>query len=265
MSFTNKVVWITGASSGIGEALADQFIKKGCKVILSSRRKEMLEKIKNRYPDNKENIKVLPLDLAETNNLKDKTDQAEHFFGHIDYLINNGGISQRAFVNDMDLDVLDKVMRVNFMGAAALTKYVLPGMIKQHSGHIVVISSVMGKFGTQLRSAYAASKHALHGFFDSLRNEVYRDNIKVTIICPGYIKTNVSMNALTADGSRYGKMDPGQEHGLTPEECATGIISAIEKNKKEIYIGGNKERIALYLKRFFPGILYKIMRNMEIK
>jgi short-subunit dehydrogenase len=265
MSFSNKVVWITGASSGIGEALTDQFIKKGAKVIISSRRKGVLEEVKSRYPEKQDEIKVLPLDLSDTSSLKEKAEQAKSFFGQIDYLINNGGISQRAAVNEMDIDVLDKVMKVNFMGSAALTKYVLPGMIERQSGHIVVISSVMGKFGTQLRSGYAASKHALHGFFDSLRNEVYKDNINVTIICPGYIKTNVSKNALTADGTKYGKMDPGQEHGLTPEECAVKILEAILKKKDEVYIGGGKEHLALYLKRFFPGLLARIMRGMEVK
>jgi dehydrogenase/reductase SDR family protein 7B len=265
MSFTNKVVWITGASSGIGEALTDQFIKKGAKVIISSRRKEVLEEVKSRYPNQQDQIKVLPLDLSNIDHLKEKSEQAEQFYGQIDYLVNNGGISQRAAVNEIDIDVLDKVMKVNFMGSAALTKYILPGMIKRQNGHIIVISSVMGKFGTQLRSGYAASKHALHGFFDSLRNEVYRDNINVTIICPGYIKTNVSKNALTADGSKYGKMDPGQEHGLTPEESAVKILDAIRKKKDEVYIGGGKERLALYLKRFFPGLLARIMRGMEVK
>ena len=263
MSFTNKVVWITGASSGIGEALAEQFIRQGAKVILSSRRAEVLEEIKARFPEQKDNIHVLPLDLSEISTLEVKGKQALSFYGHIDYLINNGGISQRALVANMELDVLDRIMKVNFMGTVAITKSVLPSMIERKSGHIVVISSVMGKFGTQLRSGYSASKHALQGFFDSLRNEVYEDNIKVTIICPGYVRTNVSINAVTADGSKHGVMEPGQEHGITPDECAKKIIWAVNKGKNEVLIGG-KEILGVYLKRFVPNLFMKILRNMEV-
>lgn len=263
MSFKNKIVWITGASSGIGEALTEQLIREGAKVIISSRRKEVLEEIRDRFPARRDDIHVLPLDLADIPGMEAKGLEALSFYGHIDYLINNGGISQRALVADMKMDVLEQIMNVNFMGTAAVTKSVLPSMIDRKSGHIVVISSVMGKFGTQLRSGYSASKHALQGFFDSLRNEVYKDNIKVTIICPGYVRTNVSINAVTADGSKHGVMEPGQEHGISPEVCAEKILSAVSKGKNEVLIGG-KEILGVYLKRFVPNLFMKILRNMEV-
>lgn len=264
MSFKQKIVWITGASSGIGEALAELLIQEGAKVIISSRRKEVLEDLKSHFPSKSDNIYVLPLDLYDIESLKDKGKEALAAFGHIDYLINNGGISQRSLVNETDIHVFDRIMKVNFLGSVAVTKSVLPSMIERKSGHIVVISSVMGKFGTQLRAGYSASKHALHGFFDSLRNEVYEDNIKVTVICPGYIRTNVSINAVTADGSKHGVMEPGQEHGMAPEICAEKILGAVKKGKNEILIGG-EEIMGVYLKRFFPGLLMKILRNRDVR
>ena len=263
MSFKNKVVWITGASSGIGEALAEHLITEKAEVILSSRRAEVLEEIRDRFPSQKEHIHILPLDLSDLSSLQAKGQEALSYYGHIDYLINNGGISQRALVSDMKLEVLEHIMNVNFMGTVTVTKSILPSMIERKSGHIVVISSVMGKFGTQLRSGYSASKHALQGFFDSLRNEVYKDNIKVTIICPGYVRTNVSINAVTADGSKHGVMEPGQEHGIAPEVCAEKILSAVSKGKNEVLIGG-KEILGVYLKRFVPNLFMRILRNMDV-
>lgn len=264
MSFNNKVCWITGASSGIGEALADELAKKGARLILSARNREHLETIRERNTNLSPDIRILSIDLEETNKLPGKAGEAIHFFGHIDYLFNNAGISQRATVADLETDVLERIMRVNFLGPATLTKAVLPGMIQRKSGHIVITSSVMGKFGTQLRSGYAASKHALHGFFDSLRNEVYKDNINVTIICPGYIRTRISVNAVTADGGMFGKMEPGQANGMDPHKCARKILKAVEQNKLEVYFGG-EEIIAIYLKRFFPKLLYKIIRKRDVR
>jgi len=264
MDFKEKVIWITGASSGIGEALAQELARQGAHLILSSRNSIKLDTLKAQIEKDAASVHNLPLDLSQTEELAEKGRQALTIHGHIDMLINNGGISQRASVMELDMKVLEHIMQVNFFGAVALTKAVLPSMLERKSGHIVVISSVMGKFGTQLRSGYAASKHALHGFFDSLRNEVYRDNVKITLVTPGYIRTNVTLNALQGDGSKFGKMEPGQQRGMPPTVCAVKIIEAIERGDEEVLIGG-REVMGVYLKRYFPNLFSRMLRKMEIR
>lgn len=262
MSFRDKNIWITGASSGIGEALAYELSNRGANLILSSRRKEALMEVKNNCKTPSK-VHIITLDLAETDQLSGKAREALSIFGHIDYLFNNGGISQRSKAIDTKIEVIRKVMEINFFGSVALTKAVLPSMIERQSGHIVVTSSVMGKFGTRLRSSYAASKHALHGYFDSLRQEHYGDNIHISLVCPGYIKTNVTKNALEGDGSKHNKMGKGQENGMPAEEFAKKLIPKILSEKEEIYIGG-KEIWGVYLKRFFPRLLNRMLRNAEV-
>ncbi len=262
MSFEDKVIWITGASSGIGEALAHSLNRRKANVVISSRRPGVLEEVKAncRYPSN---VLILPLDLAEPDQMEEKTRQVLNHYGRIDYLFNNGGISQRSVAVETDLAVVRKVMEINFFGTVALTKAVLPSMIERNGGHIVVTSSVMGKFGTRLRSSYAASKHAIHGYFDSLRQEVYDDGIKVTLVCPGFIKTQVTVNALEGDGSRHGEMGRGQEKGMEAEVFTEKLLPKILKGKEEIYIGG-KEVWAVYLKRLFPRLLNRLLRNSDV-
>lgn len=266
--FFGKVVWLTGASSGIGEALALELAKRGAKLILSSRRKEELERVKgNCVPQAQANIRILPLDLAESATLKLSCEAAVQVFGHIDMLINNGGISQRSLAKETSLEVDRKVMEVDYFGTIALTKYLLPHFLKRKSGHFVTISSVMGIIGTPYRSGYAAAKHALHGFFDSLRAEVWKDskNIHVTLICPGWIRTNVTMNALTGDGSRLNHMDETTDHGMAPAAFAMKMLNAVESKKEEVFIGGAKEGLALYVKRFFPGLFSRIIRKAKVR
>ncbi len=262
---TNKIIWITGASSGIGEQLAYQLARKRNNLILSARRKEVLEEVKaNCDASVRENIHVLPLDLSNIESLDAAADAALSIYGKIDILINNGGISQRSLVNETSFEVDQHVMNVNYFSAIKLTKKVLPGMIKNNGGHILVTSSLVGKFGTPFRSAYAASKHALHGFFEALGAEVWENNIFITIFCGGYIQTKISLNAVTGDGSKYNMMDENQTKGKTAEEAAKAMIEAVEKNKKEIYFGG-KEVMGVYLKRFVPSLLAKVVRKMKIK
>lgn len=260
-TFQNKVVWITGASSGIGEAIAMAFAKEGAKLVLTARRKEELERVKVRtgLPDS--SVMILPLDVTEFERANEAAGQIIAKFQRIDIMVHNAGVSQRSYIKDTDLEVYKKLMDVNFYSTVALTKAVLPYMIKQQSGHFIIISSVAGKIGTIMRSGYNASKHALHGFYDSLRAESYNDNIKVTTVCPGYIKTNVSVNALDETGGKFGKMDSNQENGIAPEECARQILNAVKKDKKEIYIGGFKEVAAIYLKRFLPDLLFDQVRK----
>ena len=262
MALKNKTIWITGASSGIGKALALE-LSKSNNLILSSRNKTALEKVK-RECNNSLYVKILPLDLANYSDFNLITKQAISFFGKIDILINNGGISQRSLVKETGIGVDEKIIKVNYLGTVALTKALLPHFIKNKNGHFIVTTSVVGKLGTPLRSSYAASKHALHGFFDSLRAEVFNNNIKVTLICPGFVQTNVSINALTGDGSKQNTMDNATANGLKPKYVAKKIRIAIEKNKEEIVIGGAKEKFSVFLKRFFPKLLSKLVRKIPV-
>ncbi|HSF52639.1 MAG TPA: SDR family NAD(P)-dependent oxidoreductase, partial [Algoriphagus sp.] len=200
------VIWITGASSGIGEASAKKFSKEGYRVIISARKENELNRVKSECSNSSE-VQVLPLDLTEIETFDQKVKQAIGFFGQVDLMLHNGGISQRSLIRETGLAVDRKLMEVNFFGTVALTKALLPHFISRKSGQFAVITSLVGKFGSPFRSSYAASKHALHGFFDTLRAEHFQDNIPVTMICPGFIRTNVSVNAITADGSTLGQMD----------------------------------------------------------
>ncbi|MDF2437392.1 MAG: short-chain dehydrogenase/reductase [Bacteroidota bacterium] len=261
-TFNNKVVWITGASSGIGEALVKAFAAENAKLVLSARNTEQLNNLKSSLKLKEEQVLVLPLDLADTSNIAAHTQSVLSKFGRIDFLINNGGISQRALTKDTSLETDRRIMEVNFFGTIALTKSVLPIMLQQKSGHIVAMSSIAGKFGFYFRSAYSASKHALHGFFESLRMEIHNDNVNVLIVCPGKIKTNISVNAVTGKGQKFNKMDESTEKGLSADECAKQILSAIRNNKEEVFIGG-KELRAIWVKRLFPGLFSKMIRKQK--
>jgi dehydrogenase/reductase SDR family protein 7B len=258
----NKVIWITGASSGIGEALVYAYSKTGAKLIISSRNRDELYRVKLACK-NPVGIHVLPLDLEKTEALQEKAEEAIRIFGHIDILINSGGMSQRCLAMETGLDTEQKLMDINFWGTVVLSKAVIAKMVTTGGGNIVCISSLVGKFGTQLRSAYSASKHALHGYFDSLRSEVYDKKISITLVCPGFIKTKVSINALTADGTPQGTMDSAQDNGMSAEDCAVQIIDAIRRNKEEIYIGG-KEVKGVWFKRLFPLRFSKYIRTAKV-
>ncbi len=265
MNIQDKVIWLTGASSGIGEEMAYQLCEKGAKLILSARREEELNRVKNACKGSwAEQIKILPLDLSKSEELKSKANEAEGYYGHIDILINNGGISQRALVNDTDMSVYRKIMEVDYFGPIHLSKLVLPGMLKRKSGQQIVITSATGIISTPYRSAYAAAKHALHGFYDALHAEVYDQNIRVTIIAPGYIQTNVSYNALNGSGESQKSHDPGIKNGMTPKNAVQKIVSAIENEKEEVYFGGFKEMMGVRIKRFFPGLFAKIIRKIKV-
>jgi len=263
MYFTNKIIWITGASSGIGRSLAIELSRRKAKLILSSRNKTELEKVKQAC-EYAENVKILPLDLEHYNNLSVAAETAIKLFGSIDVLFNNGGISQRSLVKDTSIDVDKRIMDINYLGTVALTKAILPHFIQKNSGHFVVTTSIVGKVATPLRSSYSASKHALHGFFDSLRAEVYQNNIKVTLVCPGFVKTNVSLNALTGDGTPQNIMDVATNNGLTSEVFVKQMLKAVKNKKQEVYIGGFKEKLGVYTKRFFPKILAIMIRKMAV-
>jgi short-subunit dehydrogenase len=259
----DRVIWVTGASSGIGEALAYQLNELGAKIILSARREDILIKVKNncKFP---EKAAVLPLDLIEFNTLENITKKAFSLYGNIDVLINNGGLSQRSLIINTNFEVYQQMIDINYLGTIKLTKHVLPYFIAQKSGHFVTVTSLMGKFSSPYRSGYCGAKHALHGFFDALRMEHEKDNINVSIICPGFIQTNVAKNALTGDGSALQKEDNATENGMSVNKCAKEIITAIKKKRFETYIGG-KEKIGIYLKRFFPKLLHKVVMNSKVR
>ena len=262
-AFKDKVVWITGASSGIGEALSYACAKEGSKLVLSARREEELQRVKQvcKLPD--EQILVLPLDLADHEGMTDKVEKVLQHFGRIDQLINNAGISQRSLLKDTDFSVFKKLMDIDYLGTVALTKAVLPIFMAQKIGHFSTVTSLMGKFASPLRSGYCAAKHALHGFFDALRMEHHDDHIKVTLICPGFIQTNVSLNALTADGSTQNTMDEATGKGIPVALCAQKIIRGIKADKHEIIIA-RKEKLGIYLKRFFPRLLHEFVRRSDV-
>ncbi|MEL6657742.1 MAG: SDR family oxidoreductase [Bacteroidota bacterium] len=260
--YNNKVVWVTGASSGIGEALVYAFAFAGASLAISARNKNALAKVQAACPDPRK-IFVAPLDVADFDQVSVVAQQIIDHFGYINVLVNNAGISQRALVKDTVLSVDQKVMDVNFMGTVAVTKAVLPTMLHQRFGQIVVISSVMGKIGTPLRSAYAASKHALHGFFECLRAEVADEGLHICMICPGYVNTNVTINALTGDGSPNKVKAESTAQGMTPERFAQKALRAIAAEKDEALIGG-KELVTIYLKRFFPSFLRWMVRRLNV-
>jgi dehydrogenase/reductase SDR family protein 7B len=260
MTFKDRVVWITGASSGIGEALAYAMARQGARLVLSSRRPEELERVR-RACERADDHVVLPLDLTRSETFADAVKDVVARCGRIDVLVNNGGVSQRALANEATLAVERALMEVNYFGPVALTKAALPVMLAQKAGHVVVISSVMGYIGTPGRSTYAAAKHALHGWFDSLRGEVWRSGIKVTIVCPGYVRTAVSRNALGADGMQHGQTDVRTQRGISPEKCAAAIVKAMVRGQAEIHVGG-WEISGIYLQRFAPRLLRRIVRKM---
>ena len=259
--FSGKVVWITGASSGIGEALALELASRGATLVLSARRAERLDEVLERCAASDEHL-VVPLDLTETDTLTLAAKSVLDRFGRIDVLINNGGISQRGTVAETALEVDREIMEVNYMGAVALTKAVLPSMLARRAGQIVVVSSLIGKIGTPMRSAYAASKHALQGFSDCLRAEVHDQGVGVTVICPGYVRTEITKKALTPDGSSFGEMGSGQINGMSTQEFARRCARAIERRVDESMIGG-REVWAARLAPFFPRVYNYLVRRVK--
>ena len=259
IDFHGKTVWITGASSGIGKALAIKLSSLGANLVLSSRKEDQLDKVANLC--NSECF-ILKLYLEKNNDFQEKVTEVLSKFKTIDLLINNGGISQRSIASETQIEVDRKIMEINYFGTIALTKSVLPIMQDQKSGHIVTVSSSSGKFGFFLRSSYSASKFAQVGFFESLRLEEEKNNIKVSLVFPFLVKTNISLNAVSYNSEVLNKKDPLIENGISPEQCAQDIINGIMDNKKEIYSGGKGSWI-IHLKRFFPEIFFKIMRKQQ--
>lgn len=262
MNYTGRNIWITGASSGIGKAVAIEISRAKAHLILSGRNIEALDDTAALCANNGSSTKLVPFDLADETSITDAA-KAVLSEGIVpDCLYQFGGISQRSVVNETPLKNDRKIFEVNFFGTIALTKVLLPAMISNGGGHIAVTSSVVGKFGFPYRSAYSASKHALHGFFESLRAENSKDNIRVSVIIPGRIRTAISLNAIGKDGTSHGKMDEGQSKGMAPEKGAEIICRKLKNESKEILVGG-KEVIMVYIRRFIPALYYYLSTKVK--
>lgn len=260
--YQDKVVWITGASSGIGEALAKEFARQGARVVLSARRADVLEKVRQQCTQPDRHL-VLPLDMTDCENFPAQVDAVLEKLGKIDVLINNAGISQRSLIKDTSLAVDRRVMELDFFGPVALTKAVLPHMLQRGEGQLVAVSSVVGYVATPLRSAYAAAKHAIIGFYDALRAEVFNDGLQVSVLIPGFVRTNVSLSAVTGDGSAHGIVDAQQETAMSADIFAQRAVAALAKGEERVIIAG-KEKAAIWLGRLSPALLAKVIRRVKV-
>ncbi len=256
-----KVVWITGASSGIGEALAREYNSRGHFVVLSARREEVLNKVKSelKHP---ENAMVLPLDITRFDTVDEKVSEVIERCGKIDVLINNAGIDYKDWVRNTPLSIYRTVLEVNFFGNIAITLKVLPLMEKIGSGHIVCVSSVNGVLSDKCSSAYSAAKHGLHGFYDALRAEC-PEGVTVSMITPGFIRTNITVNSLNGKGCIYGKHSDACLKGMPPEKMAKYVVKRLEKKSPLIYVGGFPERLAILIHDLCPACFYKLARKLE--
>lgn len=257
--FQGKTVWLTGASSGIGLAMAEQLASAGAHLILTSRRAEVLEQVRQQLA-HPERHQILALDL---NQPEHAAAQAQAALGDqvIDILINNAGVSQRSLILDTDLKVYRQLMEIDYFAVIALTKLVLPRMVERRAGHIVTVSSVAGKVGTKLRSGYNGAKFGVIGFMDSLRAEMTSHGLVVTSILPGFINTQVAHNSLTGDGSALGHADPDNAGGISAAECAKRSLAAIAKQQAEVVVGSGVSKLAPWLQRFAPGLVRRMVAN----
>ncbi len=254
MNFESKTVWITGASSGIGEALAKGFSERGAKLILSGRRTDALERVATSLDAE---AVVLPFEATDYDALPAAVAKAEQWKGGVDVLINNAGVSQRSLALDTSFEVYRTLMEVDFFAPLRLTQLVLPGMVARKSGAIAVVSSVAGKVGAPIRTGYCAAKHAVVGYFEALRAEVeIAYGISVHVILPGSVKTGVSVNSLTGDGTRRGKNDINIENGMDPDRAAAIILDGIAAGARDIPVAEGMELMALQLRAQNPEALY---------
>ncbi|MDR1792581.1 MAG: SDR family NAD(P)-dependent oxidoreductase [Bacteroidales bacterium] len=254
-------VWITGASSGIGEELAYLFSQQNYHLILTARRLEELERVKNGCKD-PSRCSIFKMDLSDSEQIKEIADQVLSTFGSVDILIHNGGISQRSLIAETPIEIDRLLMEVDYFGSVILTKKLLPSMLYRHKGHIVAISSIVSMFGFPQRAAYSAAKHAMNAFYETLWAENQADGIRTTIVYPGRIITRVSYNAITKDGTAHGVMDNAQQKGIPATLCAKKIKKGIDKNKRQIYICQN-DIWMVRIKRFFPLLYYKIVSKIK--
>lgn len=262
MNFTGKTFWITGAASGMGRSVSVELSKLSVRLILSDRDAEGLKKVAEEIENNGSTVRIETLDMMDTPSIfstaQKLIDEGEVISG----LYQFAGISQRSLVVETPIDNDRRIMEVNFFGAVALAKAVLPHFIEKGDGQFAGTSSLVGKFGFPYRSAYSSSKHALHGFFESLLAENSKYNIKVSMLIPGRVQTNISKFALTKEGKEHGQMDPGQANGITAEKAAKMIVRGLRKEKKEIWVGGS-EMLMVSIRRFLPRLYYYLATRIK--
>jgi dehydrogenase/reductase SDR family member 7B len=245
-----KTVWITGASGGIGEALAMRAAQRGARLVLTARREAELQRVRAACP-RPDDVAVLPADLAAIDDPQALATRAQAAFGPIDVLVNNAGISQRTSLLDTSLEAYRRLFEIDFFAPVVLTKALAPGWVARGAGHVVVVSSVFGHIALARRTGYAAAKHALHGFFDSARIELEPQGVRFTLACPGYVRTDIGRNALGPGGAPWGRSDDAIGKGMDPLRCAERIWRAVEADRLEVTIA-RAERLAVWGKRFLP-------------
>jgi dehydrogenase/reductase SDR family member 7B len=260
----NKVIWITGASGGIGEALARELAADGAKLILSARRETELQRVRDSLANSTQHL-LLPLDITNSSAITQAIDTIKQQIGGLDWLINNAGISQRALISETSTDTERRLFEVDYFAQVDLTRQALPLLLADGGGKVVFVSSVAGLVGTQYRASYSAAKAALHLWANSLRAELYDQGLSVATIFPGFVKTDVSVNALTGDGTALGEMDNAQANAMSASQFAEKAVKALLKNKSYIVIGGVKERLGALVSRLSPEILYKMVRKMKVR
>lgn len=263
-SLRGKVVWITGASRGIGAALAEAFAQQGARLVLSAPAGERagLEETRQRCPS-PDRHHLVCFDLTQPDDIAGAQRRALEAVGRIDILVNNAGMTHRSRLLETSLEVDRRIMEVNYFGPVALTKLVVPDMIRRGGGQVVAIASVLGLIATPQRSAYIAAKHALNGFFEALRTETADLGIDVTLVFPGFVNTDISAHALTGDGGTYGKQDAGQAKAMSPEELARRVVAGVSAREARLLIAG-KEKALVYLGRFSPALVSQIVRRVAV-
>lgn len=264
-SFQGQVIWITGASSGIGEAMAHSFAARGAALVLSARREAELQRVRQQLLAegvSAERVMVLPLDVTDYDAMPAAVARVQDRFARVDMLVNNAGISQRSFCVDTDMEVYRTLFEVDVLGQIALTKQVLPVMIAQGSGRLVVTSSLAGKIGAPQRTGYCAAKHAVMGFFDALRTEVAHQGVRVSTVVPGFIATSIARNALTGSGAAKDSAEADIDEGMDVDRCAEVVVEALARGEEEIPVGEGPEMGLLDLKRDNPQQLFRTVEAM---
>lgn len=272
-SLRNKVVLITGASSGIGRQLATDLYKSGSKVILASRSLELLQLLRDELIDigkldnSSEYIdpEIVSLDLEKIETLKDKYNEALAIFGHIDILINNAGLSNRGDCLETEIEVYTRLMTINYLGVVELTRHTCQQMVERGSGHVVFISSVQGLIPIPYRGAYSGSKHAIQAWAESLRAELSDKGVSVTTVCPGYVNTNLSRNALTGSGDKHGVLDSTTKSGYSVEYVSDRIISGMVNNDQQLVLAPLYVRLAILIRTLLPSLYRFIMNRRALK
>ncbi|WP_298635073.1 SDR family oxidoreductase [uncultured Umboniibacter sp.] len=261
MDLRSKVIWITGASSGIGRELAIQLSLRGAKLILTARREEQLEETRQLCV-NSEQHQLLSCDLNDYHQAAEWAERAIALHGHIDILVNNAGVSQRGGVVDTPIEVDEALIRLDYLSLVALSKAVMPHFIQRESGYYVNISSVAGKLGAPMRTSYSGAKHAVVGFSDSLRFELFPYNIKVTVICPGYVQTPIAASALNEKNEAAKMHDPDIENGMPVSTAVRKIIRAMETQKNEVLVASGMPWLGYHLRRLLPNSFPTLMTKM---